>query len=123
MNVKCVSRPKNRGISESFLIIPEPPPPRREDTPRDSRTRAAGFRFSYPHSPPLTRKCSHDALLAMAPVQAALGVATLLLHVPVTLGAAHQAGAPSSPSPCGRCSSRAPPKQTNAGKRVGSGGI
>ena len=41
---------------------------------------------------PLTRRALH-VLLAVALVQVSLGIATLLLVVPVPLAAAHQAGA------------------------------
>ena len=44
-------------------------------------------------NPPTRVKLGLNLLLAMLAIQVTLGISTLLLHVPVALGAAHQAGA------------------------------
>ena len=44
-------------------------------------------------NPPPQLKLGLNMLLAMLVIQVTLGISTLLLHVPVALGAAHQGGA------------------------------
>jgi cytochrome c oxidase assembly protein subunit 15 len=48
---------------------------------------------SLRHSLPMQVRIALHCLLAAAMLQVALGISTLLLHVPVTLAAAHQGGA------------------------------
>lgn len=53
-----------------------------------------GFWFYTVRKPlPASTRIGIHALLALATVQVALGISTLLLHVPVALGVIHQAGA------------------------------
>ena len=67
-------------------------PPARRVAARVPRPRRSGGRCSGADVPARARTGAH-LLLAMLAVQVALGIATLLLVVPLPLAAAHQAGA------------------------------
>ena len=67
----------------------QPPPDRVAAVPRDPGPLVGAAAPALPSQ----ARLAANLLLAMLGVQLALGISTLLLRVPVALGAAHQAGA------------------------------